>query len=234
MTGTLHVPSSAVKCSRGSIPAVVRPSLPSGVDVATILTMAGRAARRRRPTPARQTPPPNGEGVDASGGPVIDPTKNVLDLVAAAIARQDDLRAMESDHLREVMKMRADYDQRLREAETARIDAIRAVDVGAVNRAAEVAATQAQTLATQVATVAEAMRTQVAAAATAASVALAAALEPIQRDIADLRRVQYETQGGKSNVVETREARGDTRLNLNTVIMAAGVVIAALVFVFGK
>lgn len=31
-------------------------------------------------------------GVDRSGGPVVDPTRNVLDLVTAAIARQDDLR----------------------------------------------------------------------------------------------------------------------------------------------
>lgn len=33
-----------------------------------------------------------GIGVDAMGGPVIDPTKNVLDLTAAANKRQDDLR----------------------------------------------------------------------------------------------------------------------------------------------
>lgn len=33
-----------------------------------------------------------GMGVDREGEPVIDPTKNVLDLVAAAIQRQDDLR----------------------------------------------------------------------------------------------------------------------------------------------
>lgn len=36
--------------------------------------------------------PKPGEGVDARGGPVVDPTKNVLDLVAAAMERQDDLR----------------------------------------------------------------------------------------------------------------------------------------------
>lgn len=76
--------------------------------------------------------------------------------------------------------LRAHYDARLREAETARMDAIRTVDVGAVNRAAEVSATQAQTLASQVAVSAETLRTQVAAAATAASTALSAALEPIQ------------------------------------------------------
>ena len=39
---------------------------------------------------ARET----GIGVDARGEPVIDPTKNVLDLTAAANKRQDDLREM--------------------------------------------------------------------------------------------------------------------------------------------
>jgi hypothetical protein len=143
--------------------------------------------------------------------PPIDPTKNVLDLVAAAIQRQDDLREAAAAHVQEIARLRANYDQRLREAETARIDAIRAVDVGAVNRAAEVSAQQAMTLAAQVATSAETLRTQVAAAATAATVALAAALEPIQKDIADLRRAQYEQAGQKAQVVEgTADRRGGT------------------------
>lgn len=142
-------------------------------------------------------------GVDKYGNPVIDPTKNVLDLVNSAIQRQDDLREAAEHHVSEIANLRANYDQRLREAETARIDAIRAVDVGAVNRAAEVSAQQAMTLAAQVATSAETLRTQVTAAATAATVALAAALEPIQKDIADLRRAQYEAQGVKSNVGDT-------------------------------
>jgi Flp pilus assembly protein TadB len=110
----------------------------------------------------------------------------------------------------------------LREAETARIDAIRAVDVGAVNRAAEVATAQALTLAAQVSTSAETLRTQVAAAATASTVALAAALEPIQKDISDLRRNMYEQQGSRSQAVET-SARTST--SIGTWIALAGVVI---------
>ncbi len=47
---------------------------------------------------------------DAAGTP-IDPTKNVLDLVRAAIQRQDDLRDAESR-----------YQTAMREAETRRID----------------------------------------------------------------------------------------------------------------
>jgi len=167
-----------------------------------------------------------GVGVDAQGGPVIDPTANVLQLVEAAIRRQDDLRQAEKEHVAEVLRLRgvqrkhdlanvkdvaalrAAHARELREAEAGRIDAIRAVDVGAVNRAAEVAATQAATLAAQVATSAETLRNQVAAAATAQTVALAAALEPIIKDIADLRRAQYEALGQKAQVVESRAGTG--------------------------
>jgi hypothetical protein len=164
-------------------------------------------------------------GVDKHGNPVLDPTKNVLDLVRAAIQRQDDIRQATHAHVEDIARLRADYDEKLRKAETARIDAIRAVDVGAVNRAAEVSAQQATTLAAQVATSAETLRTQVAAAATAATVALAAALEPIQKDIADLRRAQYEAQGVKSNV-------GDTQKNIGVWIAVAALLVTIISLVF--
>jgi len=164
-----------------------------------------------------------GLGVDYAGGPVVDPTANVLDLVRAAIQRQDDLRAAESRHVREIAQLRAEYAAELRRAETDRIDAIRAVDVSAVTRAAEVSSQQATTLAAQVAQSAEALRTQVAAAASAATVALAAALEPIQKDIQDLRKTQYEQAGQRAQV-------GESRLNIGAILGGISVV---LVIVFG-
>jgi hypothetical protein len=131
---------------------------------------------------------------------VIDPTDNVRALTDAAVERLDDLRVAEArfnqaqiDNVKELMTLRSAYDEQLRHKESQRIDAIRLVDVGAVQRAAEVAAAQA-----------EALRNQVAAAATASQTSLAAALDPIQKDIADLRRAQYEAQGQKTQVVETR------------------------------
>lgn len=163
---------------------------------------------------------PPSEGV----GPVVDPTKNVLDLVAAAISRQDDLRALTDRGLRELIEMNKTHASELRSAEAKRIDAIRAVDVGAVNRAAEVSAQQATTLAAQVAQSAETLRTQVAAAATAATVALAAALEPIQKDIADLRRAQYEAQGKQGQTA-------DTRLNVGALLGGLAVLISLAMFV---
>jgi hypothetical protein len=156
-----------------------------------------------------------GPGVDAYGNPVIDPTENVMNLVEASVKRLDDLRALEAKHQeattslvalheRETSDLRSYFGKELREAESKRIDAIRAVDVAAVQRAAEVADLRATTLAAQVVQSAEALRVQVAAVAQASATELTRALEPIQRSIDDLRKSQYEAQGQKTQVVEAR------------------------------
>jgi hypothetical protein len=149
-----------------------------------------------------------------------DPSKNVDALVEAAMRRQDDMRVMESAHVREMMLIRAGYDEKLRQAETNRIDAIRQVDVGAVQRAAEVQAAQQQALAAQVVATADAFR-----------VSIAAALEPIQKDIRDLRDAQSRGVGGKEQVVESRDVRGEARLSQGTLISLALLVIAVLTFI---
>lgn len=200
-----------------------------------------------------------GPGVDRYGRDVIDPTKNVLDLVRAAIERQDDLRTAESRHIRELASIRAEYDMRmqakddhiaivrssyeekLRLQESARIDAIRAVDVGAVSRAAEVSAAQASTLATQQQASADALRNQVEQARIATADALAQALAPITKSIEDLRAAQYQQQGEKSQTLtsgstdrdlvqieQTRIQAAQARLQMYAVIIAAIVLAVAL------
>lgn len=183
-----------------------------------------------------------GPAVDRVGAPVVDPTANVLGLVEAAVTRlnelrmaevkrQDDLRLSESAHLREMAGLRAEHATDMREAEAKRIDAIRAVDVAAVQRAAEVSAAQAQTLATQVAVSAEALRGQVSAAASAQSAALAAALDPIQKDIAELRKAQYEAQGQKQQVVEGRAGSGAIYAFIGAALAVAGFAMAIIIAV---
>jgi len=169
---------------------------------------------------------------------VIDPTKNVLGVVAAAVQRLDDLRDLADKGLRDLIQANAAHAAELREAEAKRIDAIRAVDVGAVNRAAEVAAQQALTLSTQTQTMAETLRTQASAAATSYRTELLAALEPMQKDIADLRRVQYEQAGSKAQVVDTRATAGEQRAtsgqardNLGALLGGLAVLISLAMFI---
>lgn len=173
-----------------------------------------------------------GPATDAYGVPVVDPTKNVLDLVEAAVKRIDDLRdaermliQAERRHTRELVDMHAKHTQRMQAKETERIDAIRRVDAEVASRAQAVQAAQAATLAGQVAAAAEAMRTSQAAATQASQEALTRVVTPLQAAIDDLRRAQYEQQGKTSQVIETRDVKSDQRGGSNlAVAVAAGIV----------
>ena len=175
--------------------------------------------------------PSQGPSVDRSGTPVVDPTSNVIALVAAGLQRQDDLRRQESVHIHELLVLRADYEEKLRIGESRRIDAIRAVDVAAVAQAASVSATQASTLATQVAASAETLRTTVPASAIAAANNLVTALEPIQKAIAELRQAQYQQQG---QTAQKSEGRGDNQWLTTSVIAVAAALASYLVAHGGK
>lgn len=162
--------------------------------------------------------PPENPGVSPNGRRDSDPSRNVLDLVDAAIQRQDDLRLAESrraacelDALKDMAALRATHERELRTAEADRINAIRAVDVGA-----------AAILAVQVAESAETLRKQVADTAVASAVSLSSALDPIQKDIADLRRAQYESVGQKTQVVETQAKGGSLGMWIGVGLGAIG------------
>jgi hypothetical protein len=117
-----------------------------------------------------------GIAVDAHGQPVVDPTKNVLDLVEAAIRRQDDLRRVVEELLKDKItdnneksalrlqmmeqrltevtnrldseaKLRAEFAKDIAATEKARVDAIRQVDKTAVDQTASAALQTAANLA---------------------------------------------------------------------------------------
>jgi hypothetical protein len=195
-----------------------------------------------------------GPAVDRTGAPVMDPSPNVLDLVEAAIQRQDDLREADARHSRELAVIRHDYDRQLREAdrheadtrskyedrlrekETQRLDAIRAVDVANVESARQVAEARANTLATQQQASADALRNQVEQARITTADALAQTVAPLQKSIEDLRQAQYQQQGEKSSKTETSSSSRDDREIEVARIQAAqarmqlyGLVLAAIV-----
>ena len=180
--------------------------------------------------------PSPGPGVDRYGTPVIDPTANVLDLVRAAIERQDDLRNMSAAHAREMRETARMYEERLavkarqlQGAEAGRLDAIQTRSDLTVQRAAEVQAAQQQALATQVTATADTFRASI-----------ATELAPLKASIEDLRRAQYEQQGEKSSKVETSTADRDILAIEQARIQAAqartqvyALIIAAIVLALG-
>jgi hypothetical protein len=164
----------------------------------------------------------------------------VLDLVGAAIRRQDDLRISEADHLREIMNLRSSYEEKLRTQEAARLDAIRAVDVANVESARQVAEARANTLATQQQASADALRNQVEQARITTADALAQTVAPLQKAIEDLRQAQYQQQGEKSSKVETSTDGRDALALRQAEIQASqarmqmyALIIAAIVLALG-
>jgi hypothetical protein len=172
----------------------------------------------------QEHPDHSGLGVDRSGNPVVDPTKNVLDLTNAATKRIDDLRATDSKYIelaikrlddlraieslridqlrqaeslriKEQLEIRADYSQRLELAEAKRIDAIRAVDVSAVAVASQRASDQALVLAAQVATSAEALRALVATTAATVAQSQQQLSATLTTRLTSLEQAQYEGKG---------------------------------------
>ena len=144
-----------------------------------------------------------GPAIDRTGAPVVDPSRNVLDLVDAAIRRQDDMAELrtgmsvaEAEHLREIMRLRADHNAMMIERETTRIDAIRATDADAVKTATK---------------------------------ALNVLLDSMRGDIADLRRAQYQAQGERT---QSSDARATSTAVIGWIFGALGATIAIVSLVF--
>lgn len=146
----------------------------------------------------KETPASPGPGVDREGRPVIDPTLNVRELVSADVKRQDDLRELDGRWRDRLERVQIDHAWEIRRAEADRIDAILAAGATNVQRAAEVQSG-----------VAERLVVQVAETATAFEGRLRSSLAPLEEAIGDLRRSQYQEQGQKTQVVETRASADD-------------------------
>jgi TolA-binding protein len=111
--------------------------------------------------------PGSGLPVDKYGGQTVDPTRNVLDLVQAAVKRLDDLREQAEKYQKEISDLRATHENELRIADVKLSEAIRTVDREDVNKTAAVAQTAIANLAKQTTDLATTLAKQVTDAATA-------------------------------------------------------------------
>ena len=148
---------------------------------------------------------------------IVDPTKNVLDLVTAEARRQDDLRAaserrqddlrveaerfsaIKHQHSREVIQLIADHAQELREAETKRLDAAANQVLNTAETMRVLVSTTADTLAKQTATI----------------------TDQLSNRVAQLERSSYEGSG-KSQVVDPLMAKMSETLDRVSRNMAEG------------
>jgi hypothetical protein len=160
--------------------------------------------RRRPPAPAPAPYAPGlpGMGIDAHGGPVIDPTANVLALVEAANRRQDDLREMNNARIdaelrnqEQMADLRASHQTALDTLEAKRLDAVRSVDQLAVKTEADRSAAAIAALATAAATTAETLRSAVNTSAINLATQLDRTVTAITERIAALEKSSYTGQG---------------------------------------
>jgi membrane-associated HD superfamily phosphohydrolase len=186
------------------------------------------------PTWAQSAPDNPSLGV-SSGGQMVtgalpfDPSKNVLQLVEAAIKRQDDLRAalqestdarlklvaelsaLRSQHDRELLqanterleaeaRLRAEFDKLIRDTEKARVDAIRQVDKAAVDQTSSAAIQTAAGLAKTVTESAAVLSTQNTTTADALRSLVASTATETNRNIQN----QFTTLGQTVTAIGTR------------------------------
>jgi hypothetical protein len=123
----------------------------------------------------------SGKGVDFQGGPVIDPTKNVLDLVDAEAKYQNSMRESE-----------AKYQDGMRRAESRRID-----DMAGLRVMYE--AQISQVLTVQVKTTSELISTQLDKVTTALGLQITSSVNSLLERIGQLERFRWEV-GGKTSV----------------------------------
>jgi len=111
---------------------------------------------------------PTGIGLDAYGGPLIDPTQNVKDLTEAANLRQDDLRQLnnrylkaliqtveqtaklKAKHVKNIADLHQIHDYAIHKAEAGRLDALRQNDREDVKALAAATTAKAEALQAQV------------------------------------------------------------------------------------
>jgi len=174
--------------------------------------------------------PPSGLGVDSSGGPVIDPTENVKEGLAAAVRRLDDLAERDREHNKQIRELERAHSKEILTLQMDRIQAVRQIDVGAVQTASTAAEGRAAALATQVAAAAEAMRATAEATRLTFTETLTSTVKPLADAISVIQQWMNQQTGKGAQVVE---ARSGTQGNMTMVLMGAGLFVAIVLGVVG-
>lgn len=170
--------------------------------------------------PTHVTGSSNGPAIDRNQNPVVDPTKNVLDLVRALERRLDDvsnltnkgiedrfryreeitnlqsaITDLKTSHNAEITKLRGDYQQRADDKESERIDAIIVSDRAAAKNEVDRSQKAVDTVATLQTATAETLRSAVATTAAGIATQFAQTTSALVERIAALEKASYTGQG---------------------------------------
>ncbi len=170
---------------------------------------------------------------------VIDPTANVLQLVAAAMSRQDDLREAETKHRNAVSDLRDRLGKEIREAErngqrdlalaeSRRIDALIEAQDQRVTLASSKAELTAAALAERVDASAKALAASVEASAKALAATVETTAKTLSERIVPLEQFRYENAG---QIAQRSEGRAQSQWVIGVVMSLPSTIIAAVAVV---
>ena len=176
--------------------------------------------------------------------PLIDPTANVLQLVAAAMERQDDLRLAESRHRDAISVLRDKLSREIREAErngqrdlalaeSRRIDALIEAQDQRVTLASSKAELTAVALAERVDASAKALAASVEASAKALAATVETTAKTLSERIVPLEQFRYEQAGSSSQRTEGR-AQNQWAIGVVIAVPSFATALIALVLVLTK
>jgi hypothetical protein len=175
-----------------------------------------------------------GPATDARNTPVIDPTKNVLDLFDAGTKRQDDLRKANNKvlraemhglatvvdifgkHAKDMDELRAYYAKELRDLDDKHRTAIRQIDVTALQALAVTTSTTAESLRSLVQSTAQTIATQT-----------ANTFQLVIDRVAALEKTSYEGSGKSTGI-------GGVWSIILGLVSIIGVIILGASFLFGN
>jgi hypothetical protein len=175
-----------------------------------------------------------------NGKPPVDPTANVLQLVAAANLRQDDLRLAESSHRDSMSALRDRLSREIREAErngqrdlalaeSRRIDALIEAQDQRVTLASSKAELTAVALAERVDASAKALAASVEASAKALAATVETTAKTLSERIVPLEQFRYEQAGSSSQRTEGRQS---SQWAIGIIAGAPSAVLALIALVF--
>ena len=137
-------------------------------------------------------PQPTGQAVDSRGGPVFDPTKNVLDLVSAESKFQNALRDLEAKHAKDMQNWSDKYQDAMRVAESKRQDDLAELRVRYETQMSNV-------LTVQVKTTSDLISTQLDKVTSALGTQITSSVNSLLDRIGQLERFRWEV-GGRTSV----------------------------------
>ena len=135
-------------------------------------------------------------------GTRFDPTRNVLQLVEAAVKRLDDIQILQMNRLNEKLDAHIEYERQLSKAEKGRINAIRDMDSKAIEVASAQARESAGVLAKQLTTSINGLRELIESVQTSLVSQRNLLVAQLSERISALEKNQYQAQG-KNEISKT-------------------------------